>query len=83
MPHRRNLSSKLLPITGRSHQLRVHLMAIGHAIVGDEFYASEDLRRSRALSDGASAKPMVLAPHTLGAVSSIGVGRFRAKTGSA
>ncbi|ENO2186892.1 RNA pseudouridine synthase [Vibrio alginolyticus] len=33
---------RLLPITGRSHQLRVHLMAIGHAIVGDEFYASEE-----------------------------------------
>ncbi|PFG55219.1 ribosomal large subunit pseudouridine synthase A [Vibrio sp. ES.051] len=32
---------RLLPITGRSHQLRVHLMAIGHAIVGDEFYANE------------------------------------------
>ena len=29
----------LLPKTGRSHQLRVHLMAIGHAILGDEFYA--------------------------------------------
>jgi len=31
---------QLEPVTGRSHQLRVHLMAIGHAIVGDEFYAS-------------------------------------------
>ncbi len=29
----------LEPITGRSHQLRVHLAAIGHAILGDEFYA--------------------------------------------
>lgn len=31
----------LTPITGRSHQLRVHLQHIGHAIVGDELYASE------------------------------------------
>ncbi|MBD1576324.1 bifunctional tRNA pseudouridine(32) synthase/23S rRNA pseudouridine(746) synthase RluA [Vibrio sp. S11_S32] len=33
---------RLLPITGRSHQLRVHMMAIGHSIVGDEFYATGD-----------------------------------------
>ena len=31
----------LEPVTGRSHQLRVHLMAIGHAIVGDALYAPE------------------------------------------
>jgi tRNA pseudouridine32 synthase/23S rRNA pseudouridine746 synthase len=30
----------LEPITGRSHQLRVHLMAIGHPILGDALYAS-------------------------------------------
>ena len=29
----------LLPETGRSHQLRVHLQAIGHPILGDELYA--------------------------------------------
>lgn len=34
---------QLEPVTGRSHQLRVHLMAIGHAIVGDEFYAPPDV----------------------------------------
>lgn len=30
---------QLEPVTGRSHQLRVHLAAIGHAIVGDTLYA--------------------------------------------
>lgn len=30
---------KLRPITGRSHQLRVHLLALGHPILGDKFYA--------------------------------------------
>jgi tRNA pseudouridine32 synthase/23S rRNA pseudouridine746 synthase len=30
---------ELEPVTGRSHQLRVHLMAIGHPMLGDEFYA--------------------------------------------
>jgi len=31
---------ELEPITGRSHQLRVHMMAIGHPILGDALYAS-------------------------------------------
>ena len=29
----------LEPITGRTHQLRVHLLAIGHPILGDALYA--------------------------------------------
>ncbi|MCI1192110.1 RluA family pseudouridine synthase [Calidifontimicrobium sp. SYSU G02091] len=29
----------LEPVTGRSHQLRVHLQALGHPIVGDMLYA--------------------------------------------
>lgn len=33
---------ELYPVTGRSHQLRVHLMAIGHPILGDSFYASPE-----------------------------------------
>lgn len=35
---------KLMPITGRSHQLRVHLLALGHPILGDGFYAHEQAR---------------------------------------
>lgn len=34
----------LKPITGRSHQLRVHMLAIGHPIVGDNLYAPETIR---------------------------------------
>jgi len=30
----------LTPLTGRSHQLRVHLAETGHPILGDEFYAT-------------------------------------------
>lgn len=33
---------KLIPLTGRSHQLRVHLMSLDHPILGDRFYAHED-----------------------------------------
>ncbi len=32
----------LYPETGRSHQLRVHLAAIGHPILGDALYADPD-----------------------------------------
>ncbi|MEL6511227.1 MAG: RluA family pseudouridine synthase [Pseudomonadota bacterium] len=31
---------RLMPKTGRSHQLRVHMLAMGHPILGDPFYAS-------------------------------------------
>ena len=33
---------ELEPVTGRSHQLRVHLMSIGHPILGDNLYAHAD-----------------------------------------
>jgi tRNA pseudouridine32 synthase/23S rRNA pseudouridine746 synthase len=35
---------ELEPLTGRTHQLRVHLAAIGHAIVGDALYATVAVR---------------------------------------
>lgn len=33
---------KLTPITGRSHQLRVHMQYLGHPIVGDTLYAQPE-----------------------------------------
>ena len=33
---------RLIPHTGRSHQLRVHLASLGHPIIGDYFYATGD-----------------------------------------
>lgn len=30
---------ELTPITGRSHQLRVHMLSLGHPILGDNLYA--------------------------------------------
>ncbi|ODN41760.1 RluA family pseudouridine synthase [Piscirickettsia litoralis] len=32
---------ELTPITGRSHQLRMHMKEIGHPLLGDDFYAPE------------------------------------------
>jgi tRNA pseudouridine32 synthase / 23S rRNA pseudouridine746 synthase len=40
---------QLEPVTGRSHQLRVHLAAIGHAIVGDELYGPQTVAAPRLL----------------------------------
>ena len=36
----------LKPITGRSHQLRVHMEEIGHPILGEVFYAHDDAREA-------------------------------------
>lgn len=35
---------RLFPLTGRSHQLRVHMLALGHPILGDPFYATGPTR---------------------------------------
>lgn len=42
---KRSTLVKLTPITGRSHQLRVHMMALGHPILGDRFYADPLAKR--------------------------------------
>lgn len=34
---------ELQPITGRTHQLRLHMMAMGHAILGDALYATPEV----------------------------------------
>mgnify|MGYP006198256065 FL=1 len=34
---------ELEPVTGRTHQLRVHLQALGHPMVGDALYAAPDV----------------------------------------
>jgi len=39
---------ELTPLTGRSHQLRIHLREIGHPILGDVLYAPAEVR---ALAD--------------------------------
>jgi tRNA pseudouridine32 synthase/23S rRNA pseudouridine746 synthase len=33
---------RLFPKTGRSHQLRVHMLALGHVILGDPLYATDE-----------------------------------------
>lgn len=40
---------ELEPVSGRAHQLRVHLRSIGHAIVGDALYGEDAAREPRLL----------------------------------
>ena len=59
---------ELEPVTGRSHQLRVHLLALGHPIVGDALYGNLRIAastnrlllhaRSLELSHPVTTKPM-------------------------
>lgn len=42
---------EMMPITGRTHQLRVHMSAIGHPIIGDGKYGAKE-----AMMDGISNK---------------------------
>lgn len=39
-----NTRVELEPVTGRSHQLRVHLREVGHPILGDTLYAPPDVQ---------------------------------------
>ena len=40
---------RLIPITGRSHQLRLHMKALGLPIVGDRLYAPEEVATSSGI----------------------------------
>jgi tRNA pseudouridine32 synthase/23S rRNA pseudouridine746 synthase len=39
---------ELEPVTGRAHQLRVHLLALGHPILGDALYAGAEIQAAAA-----------------------------------
>jgi tRNA pseudouridine32 synthase / 23S rRNA pseudouridine746 synthase len=40
---------RLFPQTGRSHQLRVHMLALGHPILGDPIYSEDSAQYARLM----------------------------------
>ena len=52
----------LRPITGRTHQLRLHCCHMGGPILGDPQYNSE---ASKAFSDGLALESQLLCAHSL------------------
>jgi len=52
---------RLFPLTGRTHQLRVHCASIGHSIVGDKLYGKTDdefLRWRETPQEPAAGEPV-------------------------
>lgn len=45
-PQARSTRLLLEPVTGRTHQLRVHLLAAGHPILGDTLYAQDAVAKA-------------------------------------
>ena len=54
---------RVFPQTGRRHQIRVHLAAIGHPVLGDLLYGSGDDAYLRLVRDGTDERRAGPGPH--------------------
>ncbi len=66
---------EILPETGRTHQIRVHLSALGHPILGDPLYGK---KRS---ASGSDIKRMFSEDSTVRPSMPIGLGFLHPRTG--
>ena len=60
------------PLTGRTHQIRVHLASLGHPIVGDKIYGPDERLYLRFIEDGWTPeleRALLLPRHALHAAS--------------
>lgn len=57
LPHHTLVKAK--PRTGRMHQIRVHFAAIGHPLLGEEFYAPLGVLRPPRKPDQAPVSPLI------------------------
>ncbi len=55
---------ELKPVTGRAHQLRVHLLSLGHPILGDPLYTSPESARRFARMQLHATRIAFMHPHT-------------------
>lgn len=53
----------LEPLTGRSHQLRVHSLALGHPIVGDPLYGPQSVSQAHPVARLCLHAEMLSMPH--------------------
>lgn len=54
----------LTPITGRSHQLRVHMQSLGHPLLGDRLYAHHDALAAHTRLCLHASRLVISHPHT-------------------
>src|SRR4051812_32128388 len=75
---------RAVPLTGRTHQIRVHLTATGHPIVGDKIYGPDERFYLRFIETGWTAeleRQLLLPRHALHATRMLieGVGEWESK----
>ena len=75
---------RAVPLTGRTHQIRVHLAAAGHPLVGDKIYGPDEMHYLRFIETGWTPeleRALLLPRHALHAarLSSSDVGEWKSR----